>query len=62
MSQLPSLPSMTLRLQKDHNLPSHLGLRGSFGDDNGFPQLGFQVHFVVSVPQELPFDGLSWFA
>lgn len=62
LSLPPVLPTQLRLQQKDHNLPSHLWLRGSFGDDDGFPQLWFQVHFVVSVPQKFPFDGLSWFA
>ena len=38
------------------HIPAHLRLGGGFCDDDGFPQFGFQVHLVVSVPQELPLD------
>lgn len=47
---------------KSH-LPSHLRLWGSLGNDNCLPELGFQVHLVISMPEKLSLDwlhGLSW--
>uniref|UniRef100_A0A3Q2CBW9 Histone RNA hairpin-binding protein RNA-binding domain-containing protein n=1 Tax=Cyprinodon variegatus TaxID=28743 RepID=A0A3Q2CBW9_CYPVA len=34
----------------------HLRLRSCLRDDDGLPQLGLQVHLVVSVTQEFPLD------